>query len=329
MSATEQASDVARWIDHPSGWLALSPRNERFTVGDRPGFVAYRARGRHLVAFGGVHAPPEERAPLLTAFLAHAAAQRRRALFVQVRAEQAPLFQAEGFTLNRFGASYALSVAQHRLSGGARMKLRQKVRRAEKLGLRVLELGRELPRDAEAFRRLAEISAVWLRKKKKKELELMVGELGAPEDTRRRVLVAVEPDGRWAGFISYVPVYGARPGYLHDLTRRLPDAPPGTMELVNHTALERLRAEGVPHLHFGFTPFILPDPDAPEPTGASRFAAWVIRLLARRGSAIYPAEDQVRYKQKWAPDQVESELIAFRPLSLRAIWDLLLVTRSI
>ena len=99
------------------------------------------------------------------------------------------------------------------------------------------------------------------------------------------------------------------------------------MELCNHAAIERFRGEGAAWLHFGFTPFLLPD--GPELPQASRLAAWIIGKLGRWGGAIYPAEDQVRYKQKWAPDLVEAEYLAFRPLSLRAIWDLLVVTRSV
>lgn len=124
-----------------------------------------------------------------------------------------------------------------------------------------------------------------------------------------------------------MPVWGERPGWLHDLTRRVSDAPPGTMELCNHLAIERFREEGAEYLHLGFTPFIPgPEPELPE---ASRFASWVIDKLATHGKVVYPAQDQVRYKRKWAPSVIESEYVAFRPLSLRAIWDLLRLTRSI
>lgn len=328
------APSAEGWIDHPSGWLALSAKNQRFELPGRPGLIAYREQGKHLVLFGGVHAPAGERGALLDAFLAHAAARRRRVLGVQLRADQAALFGERGFTVNRFGGSYGLSIAKHGLGGGARVKLRQKVTRAQKLGLKALELGVDLPRDAAAFERLHAISAAWLAEKGKAELDFMIGELGTPDAARRRVFVVVDPsgsssDGRWVGFISYVPALGSRPGWLHDLTRRLPDAPPGTMELCNHTALERFRGEGAAWLHFGFTPFLLPEQGPPELPQASRFAAWVLRLLGRWGGSIYPAQDQVRYKQKWAPDLVETEWLAFRPLSLRAIWDLLVLTRSV
>jgi lysylphosphatidylglycerol synthetase-like protein (DUF2156 family) len=191
----------------------------------------------------------------------------------------------------------------------------------------VLEVGRELPRDAATFTRLNEISGLWIRNKGKKELDFMIGELGRPEEQLRRIFVVMDGESsRWLGFITYVPVFGAQAGYLHDLTRRLPDAPPGSMELCNLDAMERLRDEGARHLHFGFTPFITSDCELPS---SSRVLAFLIRALYRYGRVLYPAQSQVDYKRKWGPDLVEPELVAARPLSLRAIVDLLLLTRSI
>jgi len=128
------------------------------------------------------------------------------------------------------------------------------------------------------------------------------------------------------GFITYVPVFGKRPGYLHDLTRKQPDAPTGTMELINSVAIERMRDQGVPYLHFGFTPFIV---DGPEPASASRLMSRAVAFLARRGAMVYPAQTQVAYKLKWGPDLIETEFLAGRPLSIRAVVDLLLLTRSL
>ena len=154
----------------------------------------------------------------------------------------------------------------------------------------------------------------------------MVGELGRPADTGRRIFAALDAAGAVLGFITYVPVWGERPGWLHNLTRRVPGSPVGVMELCNATAIERFMAEGARHLHFGFTPFLVRGREGP---GASPFLAWVLRMLERHGSFVYPAVSQAEYKLKWAPDLVEPEFVAARPLSLRGIVDLLLLTRSI
>jgi lysylphosphatidylglycerol synthetase-like protein (DUF2156 family) len=91
------------WIDHPSGYLALSLRNERFEMAGNPGFIAYREQGKHLVAFGGVHAPASNRGRLLDVFLCEAERRRKVALFVQVREEAIPLFLERGMSVNQCG----------------------------------------------------------------------------------------------------------------------------------------------------------------------------------------------------------------------------------
>jgi lysylphosphatidylglycerol synthetase-like protein (DUF2156 family) len=326
-------NDVCEFIDHPSGYLALSSSNQRFFAAGHDGFIAYREQGRHLFMFGGVHARGNDRGPLLDRFLAEAKVRRRGVVAVQLRMAQAELFASRGFVCNRLGTSYGLRLDGYTLAGTRRMKLRNKIRRARSLGVRILEVGKELPFSAPTFSALAAVSESWLRNKGKKELDFMIGELGGPEERARRIFVAVAggdaasaPVGRLLGFITYVPVFGERPGYLHDLTRRVPDAPPGTLELCNAEALVRLRGDGAAYLHFGFTPFIQ---SGEEPPASSRVLSWLLRLLARHGRALYPAQSQADYKLKWGPDLVESELVAARPLSLRAIVDLLILTRSI
>lgn len=313
-------------VDHPSGALALSPRNQRFVASGLDGLVAYRDQGVHRVVLGGVLGPPRERAALLDAFLAEAEAAGRRVLAVQLRADQVALFSSRGFTVNQLGTSFSLDLRGFSLAGGARVKLRHKLRRARAAGLRVREVGVELPRDEATFEALRRVSRAWLLGKGKPELDFLVGELGGPEDRARRIFVAEDAAGRAIGFVTYVPAGGERPGFLHDLTRRVEDAPPGAMELVNAVALERLRADGARWLHFGLTPFVT---CGPEPASASRAVALAVRLLARFGAAVYPAASQAAYKRKWGPTLLEPEHLAGRPLGPRAVLDLLRLTNSL
>lgn len=313
-------------LDHPSGYLALSPRNARFELEGSAGFIAYREQGKHLVMFGGVHAPGPSRTSLLDAFLADAERRERKVIAVQIREAQGDLFRSRGFTVNKFGSTYGVKLDGYTFAGTKKVNLRNKIKRAKSAGLRVLEVGRELPSDEGTFARLEAISGAWLQQKRKKELDFMIGELGGPGHADRRVFAVADAREQLIGFITYVPAYGGRPGWLHDLTRRVPDAPVGCMELCNQVAMQRLASEGAQWLHFGFTPFLV---DGDEGPGSSRFLSWMLRKLGRYGGAIYPAQSQREYKRKWIPEVVEPELVACRPLSLRAIVDLLLLTRSV
>ncbi len=312
--------------DHPSEFLAQSNRNHHFLLQGIPGYIAYRKQGKHLWVFGGVHANPENAAILLDEFVAFAQHQGLQVAAVQVRPNQVPLFTSRGFDVNQFGSTYAVSLATFTTSGGKKMQLRNKINQARKAGFTVVELGREVPRDESWFAKLHAISEQWVKSKGSQELDFMVGELGTPQDTDRRIFIVLNSAEEPVAFITYVPVYGTtRPGYLHDLTRRQNETAPGVMELCNVTAIERFKSEGVGYLHFGFTPLVIDE--APE-SFAHRWLHRLLVLLRKHGQRLYSADSQVAYKLKWGTDIIEREYLAVRPLSLRSAYDFLQLTRA-
>ncbi|MGY2060279.1 phosphatidylglycerol lysyltransferase domain-containing protein, partial [Nocardia gipuzkoensis] len=130
-------------------------------------------------------------------------------------------------------------------------------------------------------------------------------------------------------YISYAPAFGAHRGWLHDLSRRLPDAVPGVMEAVNFTAMRDFRREGARWLHFGFTPFTGLDPALELPT-ADRVTARSVRLLADHGERVYPARSQLEYKLKWQPTLVFPEYLAVGGrLTPGVVWSLLRMTNAL
>lgn len=298
---------VSAHSDNPSAFLALNSGNEFFLDERHDGVCAFRPAGRHLLQLGGPFAAAGDRAGLLDAFLERAAAARRRVIAVQLQADDAQLYASRGFTVNQMGASYAVDLARFTLRGSPFVRLRNKISRARRAGVEVAEVAPSTASDE-----LDLIDREWLRGKGKhtKELQFLVGERDGPEQKHQRVFTGTV-DGRIVGYISYSPAFGSRPGWLHDLSRRRADAPPGTMELLNSTAIERMTAEGGKWLHFGFTPFVGLDP-ALEVPGASGMVARVVRFLGERGERVYPAAAQLEYKEKWAPHVVLPEYIAFQ-----------------
>ncbi|MFE6686064.1 bifunctional lysylphosphatidylglycerol flippase/synthetase MprF [Streptomyces sp. NPDC057743] len=311
--------------DNPSAFLALNDGNAYFTDPSVDGVIAYRAAGRYLIQLGGAFAPEEAQEALLRSFLDFARAARRRVVAVQLQRADAELYARCGFTVNQVGSSYALRLPDHTLRGSKFMKLRNKISKAKRSGLEVAEVEHE-----EVAAELADIDREWLRSKGRhvKEIEFLVGERGGPAQPHRRLLLG-RLEGTAIGYISYSPAYGARPGWLHDLSRRRATAPPGVMEALNQHAMETFRAEGAEWLHFGFTPFVGLSADH-EVTGASGLTTRFMRLMAERGEKVYPSASQLSYKEKWGPDLVLPEYLAFHGrASLTAIWQLLRVTKSV
>lgn len=295
---------IAAGADNPSAFLTLNSGNHHFTVPGLDGVLTYRVSGRRFVQFGGPVGP--DAAALLDRFGAFARERGKRIVAVQVQAHDVPVYEAAGYTVNQVGASYAVDLTRFTTRGRPFVKLRNKIARATRAGLVV----REVPQP-EWDERMRALDARWLAAKGKhaKPLEFLVGEYGGPVQHARRLFVGTI-DGELAGYVSYSPVYGARPGWLHDLSRRVPDGTPGIMEAVNATAMATFREEGARWLHFGFTPFTGLSDDHATAT-ESRWFRWLVTQLGERGAAVYPAATQLAYKRKWAPHAVIPEYVAF------------------
>ncbi|MEU9857874.1 DUF2156 domain-containing protein [Streptomyces sp. NPDC047974] len=315
---------IGEFGDNPSAFLAVNEGNSYFE-GAGKGVIAYREAGRYLIQFGGAFAPEGRQRDLVREFRAYARSTRRRIVGIQLQRADAELYAAEGFTVNQVGSSYSVHLPEHTLRGSRFVKLRNKISRARRSGLVVREMAY-----AEVRERVAEVDRLWLRAKggHTKEIEFLVGQMGGPVQHHRRLFVGLMEETPVA-YISYSPAHGSRPGWLHDLSRRRPDVVPGVMEAVNATAIEAFSQEGAEWLHFGFTPFTGLDPSCELP-GNSALTGKLMRLLAEKGGAVYPAATQLAYKEKWAPQVILPEYLAFEgKASLGAVWRILRVTKSV
>ncbi|MEU5052128.1 DUF2156 domain-containing protein [Streptomyces sp. NPDC021096] len=297
---------IAEHGDNPSGFLALSSGNSYFRVPDVPGVIVYRTSGPYLVQFGGPFAPADHAPELLERFLDYAAEHNRGIVSIQVQENETHLYTEQGFTVNQIGASYALDLQQFTLRGTRFMQLRNKIARAARAGLTVIEGRLEEWADS-----VAAVDTAWLGSKGEhtKTLEFLVGECGGPAQTHRRLFIGLI-NGKAVGYISYSPAHGTRPGWLHDLSRRLPGDTPGIMEAINKHAIDTFQTENTDWLHFGFTPFTSLNPDHETPNSSPAFT-WLMHWLSENGNAVYPAQSQLAYKHKWGPHLALPEYIAF------------------
>ncbi|MEX2986022.1 bifunctional lysylphosphatidylglycerol flippase/synthetase MprF [Streptomyces sp. C36] len=292
--------------ENASSFLALNTGNSVFTVPDLDGVIVYRRTGRYAVQLGGPFAAPDAYDTLLDRFHEHVREQGLRPVGVQLQRHDAERYAARGFTVNQMGASWAVRLPEFSLRGSRFMQLRNKISRAFRNGLQVEEVPAENCREA-----LAAIDDAWLGSKgeQARPLEFLVGQVGGDAQRHRRLFVGTIDDAPVA-YISYSPVFGTRAGWMHDLSRRVPSGSPGLMEAINSFAIERFREEGVEWLHFGFTPFTGLDVSNELP-GHSPSFQWLMHFLWEHGEGLYPAQTQLAYKHKWAPDATLPEYVAF------------------
>jgi lysylphosphatidylglycerol synthetase-like protein (DUF2156 family) len=315
------ALDVLReHADHPSAFLAVNANTRHYRSDTVPGVVAHLPGRRHHIQFAAPFAEPSARGDLLDDYLRHLGPGSVLTA-VQLRHADLPLYAHRGFAANQIGSSYGIDLRRFTLRGKALAKIRQNISRARREAVTVVEAG---PDDLADQRALDDIDRAWLRAKGRhvKELSFLIGERDGPGRPLRRTFLA-RRHGDTVAYITYSPVWGSRPGWLYDLTRRSPRAPVGTIELVNLTALTTFADEGAQWLHLGLTPFAGLRPDLEPPT-ASPLLTWMLRQVARRGAALYPARTQEAFKLKWAPHVIEPEYVAFQDrVRTGAVWHLL------
>ncbi|MEC3956861.1 DUF2156 domain-containing protein [Nocardia sp. CDC153] len=324
--------DVVRDLGQSSSvFLALNEGNRYFTVPERRGLITYRPAGRrYWVQFTGACAAEADRAALDHAFAAAAGDAGKRVIAVQLGRGDAERAVADHWVVNQFGCSYSIDLTVFGLRGQKFVKTRNMITRSRREGVTVSEAASGRLADPDFAAQLDGIDAAWLRNKGRhvKELRLMIGERGGAVQGQRRLFVA-EAGGRVVAYISYSPVFGDRAGWLYDLTRRAPDAPPGVIEHVFAEAAQTFKDEGAGWLHLGLTPFVGLEPSYDLP-GASRLLARALALIGERGAALYPAKTQLAFKLKWRPQLVTPEYIAFPGrIRLRDIWCLARATNSL
>ncbi|MBC7894520.1 MAG: DUF2156 domain-containing protein [Cytophagaceae bacterium] len=303
---------LRRFGAHTASWVLLEGRKCYLTRRGVEGFVAWETRVGCPVIAGDPVCDPRDAATLISAV-------RRRSVPRPVFAYAAsPALRAAwasaGFGAVPIGAEPVFDPRRFTLAGGARATVRAAVNHATRSGLSVVE---HHPQSAGAKGRnaeLEEISALWLAGKGSDELGFLLGQPQLNVPTAKRYFVA--QGTRVEGFLVCEPVW-ARQGWYLDVTRRRPDAPRGTMELLVTETLRLLGTEGVPFASMGLSPLARLDaPDAP-PSDSPRLSALLAEAFGRL-TTPYDFRDLARYKAKFAPDVWEHRLLCYSgPLAER------------
>ncbi|GAA4677634.1 hypothetical protein GCM10023324_34230 [Streptomyces youssoufiensis] len=96
---------------------------------------------------------------------------------IQLQRHETGLYTEHGLTVNQVSASYGVDLQEFTPRGTPFVRLRDKIARAARAGLTVVEVGLDQWADA-----VAAVDRVWLASKREgaKEPEFLVGECGGP-----------------------------------------------------------------------------------------------------------------------------------------------------
>ncbi len=295
---------VRRWGDDTLDYFALRRDKNYFFAADGQSLVAYLyVRGTAMVAADPIGPPGcEERT--IDEFLAFCAERGWRVACFAVREADAETYRARGMHVIYLGDEAILRCDRFSLDGAGMKAVRSAVKHVEKA--HTFELIAENEAAPELVAELNEISEEWRKGAPERGFTMELGE--DVEGVNADFVLAIARDRkteRVEGFLRFVPVYGAEPGYSLDLMRRRPASANGMTEFLIARAAVGLGARGFKRLSLNFAAWgrLL---DSAEDAGLS---GRLQRLMAKGLNPFFQIQSLRDFNQKFGPEWVPRSVV--------------------
>jgi lysylphosphatidylglycerol synthetase-like protein (DUF2156 family) len=318
---------------HTLAFFGLAPENLHFLAPGGEGLVNYRLTSKVAVVPGDPICAPKAFEHVTRSFLGHCALHDWRVAFYQAYPEHLDTYRSLKLRVFKIGEEAIINPQTFTLYGSAMANVRTSCRHAEREGITVQWYEGVPP--TKVMHQLEQISSAWLERKAGKhasEMGFSTGRLDELIDNAERAdavasiptpsnvshkapprlvtEVATTSSGKVCAFVTFIPLYGFLTceatatgnqsrvqgwGWTLDLMRRLPDAPPGVIELLLVHAIERFRSCEAQIVSLGLVP--IADTRQEMTSGQQHLASFVtdrLHLLESRHTLF-------NFKQKFHP----------------------------
>jgi lysylphosphatidylglycerol synthetase-like protein (DUF2156 family) len=318
---------------HSLAFFGLAPQNLHFLAPAGAGLVNYRLISNVAVVLGDPVCAPEAFEHVTRSFLDFCARHHWQVAFYQAYPEHLATYRALKLRAFKIGEEAIIHPQTFTLSGSALANVRTSCRRAEREGV-IIQWYEGVPPTA-VMQQLEQLSSAWLESKAGKhasEMGFSMGRLDELLDTAERAdavasistpsnvlhtavprlvtAVATTSSGKACAFVTFTPIYGCltseatatsnQPGvqgwgWTLDMMRRVPDAPPGVIELLLVRAIERFRSCEAQIVSLGLVAWA--DTRQEMTPGQQQLASFVTDHL----HLLEPRRTLFNFKQKFHP----------------------------
>ncbi len=340
-----EAKLVRYYGAHTLAFFGLSSENLHFLAPCGEGLVNYRLANNVAVVLGDPVCAPEAFEQVTRSFLDFCALRNWSAAFYQVYPDFLDTYRDLKLKIFKMGEEAVLDPQTFTVNGSALANVRTSCRRAEREGVTIHWYEGDLP--PEVRQQIEDLSSAWLESKAGKnasETGFSTGRLDELNDaTARAELLATIPplsngayqsvprfvtavamtgSGQPCAFTTFTPVYDSptidKPespkwGWTLDMMRRLPDAPPGVMELLLVRAIERFRTRGAHILSLGLVAWA---DTRQEVTVAQR---QIVNFITDHLHLLESHDSLFNFKQKFNPRWESRYIVANGTLALPKI----------
>lgn len=280
--------------------LAYSTQQKglRYFMMDDVGFIAFAQkdpilRTTHVLADPVVSG--ENRVGLLNEFLSH----YPNACFWQVSEDIATILHEKfGYYANKFGTETTINVPEFTLNGRKMEDMRRYRNVCEKSGITVIE-SNIVDQDID---RIKTISDEWMKGKvvNSNELSFLARPMVYEQESDVRYSFAFQ-GSKMIGFVVYEPIYKDKSitGYQVVIQRAVPESPKGTLDFVNLSMIETIRAEGKEVLSLGLSPYARLDA---EDKRESSFTRKLFEQFYAKGNDMFGFKTLEFHKDRYRGD---------------------------
>jgi phosphatidylglycerol lysyltransferase len=256
-------------------------------------FLMYARQGRSLIALFDPVGPKPLWAPLVAKFIAEARRCRCRPVFYQVSADFLPITVEMRLQALKLGEQAVVDLTGFSLAGGAWLKLRRSINRAERDGLAFELLAPEAV--VSAMDELRAVSDTWLSAHEAAEKGFSLGTFD-PDYLAAGPVAVIRLHGRIVAFASVMTEASGGDAFI-DLMRHVPGVHRGMMDLLFVKIMETLKSQGFRSLNLGMAPLA-------GLAAHDRAPAWnhLARQVFEHGERFYNFRGVRAFKEKFDPD---------------------------
>ncbi len=293
-SFDERIGYLKKYGNHCLSFSAFQPNMHFFDISGI-GYIAYVKKWGTRFVLADPVCHEIDREFLVGEFLK----DRSNTAFIQISESFSNLLHERfGLYATQFGIESIIDLKNWNLKGKKKQVLRTSINKAQKDGVRFVEMDGENIDD--------ELTREWLRTRKvrRKEVVFLIRPRNQKyqEGTRRFYAFL---DDELLGFIHFDPIYedGRVIAYVPNISRFSPKFKQGIFYPLMVHAMETFQSEGVPYLYLGLSPLVVADEDLPCESGILK---WMVRLLYKYGNILYSFKGLHFTKSRFAGTEVKT-----------------------
>jgi len=295
---------LQRYGSDSLSYLSLDGIKQYFVEKNNEGFIAYVVIQNTVVCIGNPVCAISNSLEVVNQFILFCKEHKYKICFCSINEEFANLLQNNEFVISKYGEEALLDLHTYSLTGSKKEKLRQKIRRAERFGIRTVEYVPGLRRDQMLEEKILDLSKEWYAQKNG-QLTFTLGDLNFDNPLGRRFFVALDKKEEVVAILMFSP-FDYQNGYFLDVMRRRSESVPGVMEKAIIDAAMKIRNEGGSWISLGLAPLAGIDQFKLNATHLEKLFNYVYY----NGNSIFSFQSLYQYKKKFDPSCWNSRYVA-------------------